>query len=914
MALLSWLDDRTGVRGMTRAMLYEHIPGGARWRYVWGSTLVFCFAVQMITGFVLWMHYSPSSQTAWESVYYIQHEMSFGWLLRGIHHYTAQAMIVLLALHMLQVIIDGAYRAPREVNFWIGLLLLQVVLGLSLTGYLLPWDQKGYWATKVATSLIGVIPGVGPVVQRLVVGGPDYGHHTLTRFFALHAGLLPFLMIVLIAAHVYVFRRHGIHAREPKRGGDSYFWPDQVLKDAVACLGVLAVVLLLCLKFGLFNGGFSDPGKLGAPLSAPADPSEPFGAARPEWYFLFLFQFLKAPWFAGSQFGELLGAVIIPGGVLVLMFLMPFTGRFRVGHWFNVFLTVLLATATVLLTTMAIVEDVGFPQLRSALLGRVGARSLSGLIVLMLAGVVLLLAAGGGFGGKLRPRFTFALLAVLIAGVGAGLVVVAGGGVAPGDPVLRLGNVSLDLLQVLLFALLLALALLITVALVRQPRPAVRGGDVTDELLGHAQPQSQPGRWGRLSERLDLGPRLVLAALIVVAAGVVFLTAVRTLGGTGKADFAAAVQQAERESERVVALASGPDGIPPQGAVWLLRNDPFTQGPKLFARNCASCHRFNGHNGLGQPVPDPQSAPDLAHFASRDWVRDMLDPKLVDSVKFFGPEMKAHTGEMVEFVKDNMQEMEPQDVEDLKKIIVALSAEAGLTGQRADDLRDAETIKAGRTAMTESAFECTDCHDFHGEKTSRSITSSSRGPDLTGYGSRQWTIDFIKNPEHPRFYPGDKNDRMPLYGVQNILDDRSIELIVDWMRGDTDPSRRPTAPATAPATTAPSTMPATTAPATTAPATTSPATTAPAATAPTETKPETKPEPAKEQTKPDEPKPEAKPEMKKEEPAPESKPETEPNPPEKPDPAEKPSDEAPAPDKPAEEKPSEEKPAKSPSL
>src|SRR5688500_11152749 len=197
--IIDWLEHRTGVGGITKAMLYEHIPGGSRWRYVWGSTLVFTFVVQLITGFFLWASYSPSSQTAWESVYYIQNEMYGGWLLRGIHHYTAQAMIVLLALHMGQVIIDGAYRAPREVNFWIGLVLLHITLGLSLTGYLLPWDQKGYWATQVATNIMAIIPIIGPAMQRIVVGGSDYGHLTLTRFFALHAGLLPFLMIVFIA-------------------------------------------------------------------------------------------------------------------------------------------------------------------------------------------------------------------------------------------------------------------------------------------------------------------------------------------------------------------------------------------------------------------------------------------------------------------------------------------------------------------------------------------------------------------------------------------------------------------------------------------------------------------------------------------------------------------------------------------
>src|SRR3954471_19277447 len=197
-ALLNWLDDRTGVREFMNEALYERMPGGARWRYVWGSTLVFAFSVQVITGLFLWMAYSPSSQTAWESVYYIQHDMQFGWLLRGIHHFTAQCMVVLLALHLMQVIIDGAYKAPREVNFWLGLILAQIVLGLSLTGYLLPWDQKGYWATRVATNLMSLVPGVGKSLQQLVVGGPDYGHHTLTRFFALHAGVLPGLLAVFL--------------------------------------------------------------------------------------------------------------------------------------------------------------------------------------------------------------------------------------------------------------------------------------------------------------------------------------------------------------------------------------------------------------------------------------------------------------------------------------------------------------------------------------------------------------------------------------------------------------------------------------------------------------------------------------------------------------------------------------------
>jgi ubiquinol-cytochrome c reductase cytochrome b subunit len=605
-SLSDWLDHRTGYRGILRGALYENIPGGARWRYVWGSTLVFTFAVQMITGFFLWMAYSPSSTTAWESVYYIQNKMWGGWLLRGIHHYTAQAMVVLIALHMLQVILDGAYRAPREVNFWIGLILLQIVLGLSLTGYLLPWDQKGYWATQVATNIAASIPGIGSGFQRVIVGGEQYGHHTLTRFFALHAGLLPFLMMVFTAFHLYVFRRHGIHAKEPQKGPNQPFWVDQVLKDAVACLAVLMVVLILCLKPALKHG-FGDTGLLGAELGAPAEPSESYGAARPEWYFLFLFQFLKLPWFKGEN--EFLGAVVIPGAVMLLLFLMPLIGKWKLGHRFNVALIIALFLGAGVLTAAALVEDL------------------------------------------------------------------------------------------------------------RKP------------------------------------------------------------------DYKTAVAQAGRDADRARQLAT--DGIPPSGAITLLRSDPYTQGPRIFAQHCASCHRYDGHDGLGTKPdtanasnPSPQSAPDLKGFATREWIAGLMDAKQIDTPKYFGG-TKFKGGGMSEFVRDEVAKADADGKAEIDKIIKALSAEAKLKSQagKDQDPADAAAIAEGRKLISQSDdFECTQCHKFDG-------AGKTKGPDLTGYGSREWMIEFVKNPSHKRFY-GERNDRMPLFGEKQLLTDQQIGMVVDWLRGD----------------------------------------------------------------------------------------------------------------------------------
>jgi ubiquinol-cytochrome c reductase cytochrome b subunit len=351
-SFFAWLDDRTGIGPLLHESLYENIPGGSRWRYVSGSMLVFAFITQVITGLFLWMAYSPGSQNAWESVYYIQNEMAGGWLLRGVHHFMAQAMVVLLPLHMLQVIVDKAYKAPREINFWFGLVLMLLVLGLSLTGYLLPWDQKGYWATKVATNLMSLAPG-GQYLQKVVVGGSDYGHHTLTRFFAMHAGVLPALLVLFLALHVAMFRKHGITAEPSAKRPDQFFWPHQVFKDSIACLILLVIVLVAVVHAdigGVLTGNLPVEHR-GAELGAPADAAEEYSAARPEWYFLFLFQLLK------KFKSEFFGAIVLPGLVMLFLFAMPLTGKVKYGHIVNVVVFVSLLVGSIYLTSEAMHED-----------------------------------------------------------------------------------------------------------------------------------------------------------------------------------------------------------------------------------------------------------------------------------------------------------------------------------------------------------------------------------------------------------------------------------------------------------------------------------------------------------------------------------------------------------------------------
>ncbi|MDE2039782.1 MAG: cytochrome b N-terminal domain-containing protein [Elusimicrobia bacterium] len=218
-AVGEWLRRRTGCDRVWETLFARHIPeaeGPTAWLYTLGSATLFIFVVQAVTGALLAMNYVPSPDHAYDSVRFINEKVLCGSFIHGLHHFGASFMVVLVVLHMLRVYFMGAYKYPREGTWMVGVVLLLVVIGFGFTGYLLPWDQKAYWATMVGTNIAGQTPFVGPLVSKILKGGGEMGASTLTRFYALHVLVLPAVVLLLIGIHLFLVVWHGI-SEPPER-------------------------------------------------------------------------------------------------------------------------------------------------------------------------------------------------------------------------------------------------------------------------------------------------------------------------------------------------------------------------------------------------------------------------------------------------------------------------------------------------------------------------------------------------------------------------------------------------------------------------------------------------------------------------------------------------------------------------
>ena len=328
-----------------------------------GSLAMFLLLLQAVTGAFLAFYYSPSPEHAHNAVTYISEEVPFGAFVRGLHHWGASAMVIIVVLHLLRVVLYSSYKAPRELTWIFGVLLLLIVLGFGFTGYLLPWDEKAYWATVVGVEIASTAPGLGDFVAKVMRGGSEIGAVTLSRFYALHTIWLPWLAFGLVGVHLFFVRYYG-SSGTPKNTPEEMktgkpFYPHQVFEDVVGML-ILFIVLAAAALF------------VPVPLEDVADPTNADYDPRPEWYFLFLFQLLK--YFQGPF--EIIGTFVIPTVGMLLLLFLPFLDRSeRVVLWKRpialtvttlsvvaiVVLTILGGTSKKLETTDAAVQETPQP-------------------------------------------------------------------------------------------------------------------------------------------------------------------------------------------------------------------------------------------------------------------------------------------------------------------------------------------------------------------------------------------------------------------------------------------------------------------------------------------------------------------------------------------------------------------------
>ena len=305
------------VRDFLHKQLYKRLPPHTGWLHVLGSLALLTFVSQFVTGILLLLYYRPTLKEAHESIQYITGEVSFGWLIRQVHAWGATVMILAVVLHMARTFFMGSFKKPREFTWVIGVFLFLGTLVFGFTGYLLPWNQLSYWATTVGTEVVGAVPLYGQQLKELLLGGPAVGQETLSRFFLVHVTLMPWMLVILLTAHLVLMRVHNLATLDDVDHEKPYppesgvpFWPVHMAKEAcvaAACFGALFTLSVL------------SPWEIGGP----ADPLSTPEGIKPEWYFLSTYQLLK--YFSGPA-GKVLG-ILVSGVPFMLLFLWPFLER-----------------------------------------------------------------------------------------------------------------------------------------------------------------------------------------------------------------------------------------------------------------------------------------------------------------------------------------------------------------------------------------------------------------------------------------------------------------------------------------------------------------------------------------------------------------------------------------------------------
>jgi quinol-cytochrome oxidoreductase complex cytochrome b subunit len=311
--IAAWIHERVPVSTeQLAALTNEPVPNHLkRWWFCLGGTPAYLFVVQIVTGILLAMYYQPAPATAYESVRYITHEATYGWFLRSMHKWAATLMIAAVILHQMRVYFTGAYRRPRELNWMIGMALLMATLLTGFTGYSLVFEQLSYWGATVAANISDAVPVVGGPAKQILLGGDEYNERTLSRFYILHAAVLPTAIVLLVFCHIAQVRLHGVTEfvdprDEPSAPRHFDFFPDHMLTELI--IGLVLMIVLCALAT-----------VLPATMGPKADPLTTPEVIKPEWFFYVSFRWLKL--------FSLSFAVISTGFIVAAMFLWPWIDK-----------------------------------------------------------------------------------------------------------------------------------------------------------------------------------------------------------------------------------------------------------------------------------------------------------------------------------------------------------------------------------------------------------------------------------------------------------------------------------------------------------------------------------------------------------------------------------------------------------
>jgi len=306
----AWFADRLPVSGgAIRELTNEPVPYHLkRWWFALGGTPAYLFIIQIVTGILLAMYYQPAPETAWESVRYITQEAAYGWYIRSVHKWAATLMIAAVILHQMRVFFTGAYRRPREINWMVGMCLLVCTLLTGFTGYSLVYEQLSYWGATVGANITETVPLIGGFLKNMMLAGEAYNDRTLSRFYVIHAAVLPVTLILLIVVHITIIRLQGVteFEFEDEAEGETRtfsFFPDHLYTELIIGLVIMVVLSAVATIFPATMGPRADP------LTTPE-------VIKPEWFFYVAFRWLKL--FSGTT------AVLSMGFIVFCMFTWPF--------------------------------------------------------------------------------------------------------------------------------------------------------------------------------------------------------------------------------------------------------------------------------------------------------------------------------------------------------------------------------------------------------------------------------------------------------------------------------------------------------------------------------------------------------------------------------------------------------------